>query len=336
MLNIIIPSYNDEKGLYQTLFSLNHLNINFQVQIIDDASTENIDYEKIQNIFQEFFPINIKQLSKNIGPGNVRQLSIQESQLNDYIMFIDCGDMLVNPHLLPLIINKLDTTPYVNIIGCGHIEEQENNTIYAQPDHNRMHGKIYRVKFLRENHISFNPQCAYGNEDIGFNQQCKIICSMFGENTIEYIDEPLVVQTYNINSLTRQNDYDLYYSFQIYSSGFNLYYAIENIKKSFFVNEACYVNYICEIFIYMYITYLNILQQKPHHKEKALHDSAIYFNIYKKQLLSYKDILIQYYKKYMAYAYTGNEPFTDNIDIISLQHFIDEIKELDVDARYIS
>ena len=51
MLDIIIPSYNDEKGLYTTLFSLGTMNYDWQVIIIDDASTVEINFDKIQELF---------------------------------------------------------------------------------------------------------------------------------------------------------------------------------------------------------------------------------------------------------------------------------------------
>jgi len=63
-LDIIIPSYNDEKGLIRTLKSIYYPELLdwLNIIIIDDASTEQINYNKI---LYEFSGISYIQLDKN-------------------------------------------------------------------------------------------------------------------------------------------------------------------------------------------------------------------------------------------------------------------------------
>ena len=68
-MDLIIPSYKDKKGLYETLFSIG-LDKDIYVTVVDDCSGEK--YDDIISWFNQFFPIQVLYMPKNGGPGAAR------------------------------------------------------------------------------------------------------------------------------------------------------------------------------------------------------------------------------------------------------------------------
>ena len=97
MIDIIIPTYNNKQGLIKTLNSLPKNN-NFTITIIDDCSTQDIDYSDIINQY------TLLQMPMNSGPGNVRQYGIDRTK-EPYIMFVDTGDFLLPFDIISIIKN---------------------------------------------------------------------------------------------------------------------------------------------------------------------------------------------------------------------------------------
>lgn len=104
---------------------------------------------------------------------------------------------------------------------------------YVHPSHGRLLGKIYKTEFIKQYNISFNLQESYANEDIGFNNLCKLIClQIYSDNGIQtYLEceEPLIIWTYNPNSITRKNNHEFYFKCNFELSK-NIIYAIEEAK----------------------------------------------------------------------------------------------------------
>ena len=103
-LSIIIPAYNIGKYLSKTIDSiLKQVNINYEMIIVDDGSTDNTrlicnDYErnpKIKIVYQ-----------KNCGVSAARNKGMLLAN-GDYILFVD-GDDWLEPNSLEIILNKIE------------------------------------------------------------------------------------------------------------------------------------------------------------------------------------------------------------------------------------
>lgn len=115
ILDIIILSYNDELGLYNTLMSLGTQVQDCLITIIDDASKQFINYTKILNIFKEFYPINFIQNEQNIGAESTRQKAFEQT-FNEFILFIDGGDIIISPTLINYYTNLLKNNQNIDLI----------------------------------------------------------------------------------------------------------------------------------------------------------------------------------------------------------------------------
>lgn len=61
-LNLLIPVYNNYKGLVATISSLNLSNYfkdNLYITVINDCSTDKEDYNKIKELFANFYNIEV-------------------------------------------------------------------------------------------------------------------------------------------------------------------------------------------------------------------------------------------------------------------------------------
>ena len=101
-IDLIIPFFNNEKGLVNTIMSVGSYIQNVDITIVDDCSTELTQqfYTVIQTLsLLTNHPIQILKTPKNGGPGLARQFGI-ENTYNDLIVLLDCGDIFYSPFSL--------------------------------------------------------------------------------------------------------------------------------------------------------------------------------------------------------------------------------------------
>ena len=327
MLDIIIPSYNDERGLYQTLFSLCGItNNDWQIYIIDDKSTVPINYDKIKETFKDFYNITVWESPINVGPGGSREFGLQLTK-NKYIMFIDCGDLVILPQNIIAYLDMLEEEN-LDLIFCAHLEENEDKKTFsmAYPVHNRMHGKIYRRSFLQQYNIHFNVECSRANEDIGFNYQCRMIARYLKDAhnkiILREIEEPLVAWLHNENSIVRQNHYA--FSFQAQNIGLakNFEFAFNNVKNYIEDAEEYLSDYFIDVFSYLYVMYLNAVIERPEFVEDSLAGAQYFYNRYREQLNVDVKVLAKNVSKELYEAYINNDALIYSLENISMKEFI--------------
>ena len=100
-LDIIIPHYNNVKGLQRTLDSIYIDEVN--ITVIDDCSTKIEGYEDLK---KQFPKVNFLQMEQNSGPGAARQKGIENTN-NPYIMFIDTGDCVASKKILSKAVKDI-------------------------------------------------------------------------------------------------------------------------------------------------------------------------------------------------------------------------------------
>lgn len=322
MLDIIIPSYNNEKGLYTTLLSLNIIEKEHTVYIIDDCSTDKINYDKIHQIFSNFHPIEIFQLDENRGPGIARQAGLDQSS-GEYIMFIDCGDELINITNLHKCISILEDNPNINLISTAHFEEQQNyNLGYVAPAHNRMHGKIYRRSFLEKYNIRFNENCPRANEDIGFNTLCRMIIKQFCPDSLYIENDPIICWRTDENSIVRKNNCAFYFKEQNMGLAKNSEFILNKLLELNYPTEELEY-FIYDIFCSLYLFYIYTTTLRPEFIKESLAGAKYFYNLYLKNQNINWQLFTKAYNETMKNEYNNsNSIFLVKIDNLTIQQFI--------------
>jgi teichuronic acid biosynthesis glycosyltransferase TuaG len=93
-VSVIIPFFNDSKGIVRALASIkNQSKVPNEVIIVDDNSEkkELIELNKIIKIFKKKLNIKLIKNKKNLGPGSSRNIGWQEAK-NNLIAFLDSDD----------------------------------------------------------------------------------------------------------------------------------------------------------------------------------------------------------------------------------------------------
>ena len=91
MISIIIPTYNEEKYIGDTLYRLKTLTLDHEIIATDDKSTDNT-----VTIAKTFTHNVLIPSSKHVTIGANRNAGVKASQ-GDYLVFIDSSCYIVNP-----------------------------------------------------------------------------------------------------------------------------------------------------------------------------------------------------------------------------------------------
>lgn len=114
LISVIIPLYNKEKTIVDTIFTvLEQTYKNLELIIVDDGSTDR-SYDKIKNIKDKRIKYYKK---KNGGVSSARNYGIEQSN-GDYIFFLDADDIIYK-NCLEELINTFYRYPLAQII-CGN------------------------------------------------------------------------------------------------------------------------------------------------------------------------------------------------------------------------
>ncbi len=122
--SLIIPTYNREKFIAETLYSaLNQEYQNFEILVVDDGSTDSTK-DIVLNIIEQNKTIKIKYIYQNNSErGAARNLGTKEAN-GDYITFLDSDDVLYPNHFTTAAEIVLKQ-PNIEIFHLGY--EVKNN-----------------------------------------------------------------------------------------------------------------------------------------------------------------------------------------------------------------
>lgn len=207
MLDIIIPTYNDCKGLRRSLQSILYEPW-IQVTIVNDASNDDYSW-----IHQEYPTVQYLEMTTNSGPGAARNFARKHTS-KPYILFLDCGDIIYSKYLLYEIRDALIQYPNRYIYGWSWIDI-EDGKLRTESDP-ATPGKVYSRKFLEEH---FLWQCeglgSYAGEDMSFNRAIQLILEDLKDKTNQiysyYSPIPIYSVITNMESLTHKNNYEFRY-----------------------------------------------------------------------------------------------------------------------------
>lgn len=279
MIDLIIPYYNNRIGLLNTLKSIDQSI--FKVTIIDDHSTE-----------PPLFPLDAAQCFRvniNSGPGFARQLGIEKTS-NEYIMFLDTGDVFLSPEAQTEILDLITNNPNVNFWSFPYFHYGQ----LTKDTDNRLHGKVYKRKFLEEYGITFAQESSYLDEDVGFNRTCRLCTEM------KFINKAVIEQIKDENSLTQKDNQASFYKNQTRALAQVSIHTIEICRK----NNISTEEEINQIAIALYYWFIRVAAERPEYIQDAWSGARIFYtklaqdikpnqlalgNVYLKKCLQYRN-----------------------------------------------
>ena len=332
-LTVGIPAFKAENHICDALASIQTQTLRGDVEVIISVDNPGDDYGFVKERFPDL-DITILPCEKNTGPGLARQRALDAST-TPWITFMDADDVLFNPFSLEALMQGTSMIP--NVIECQGVFFQEVVTpnpgnIRMMPRNDIGHpwvfGRLYNVKFLRDNEISFSELRAM--EDGEFNW--KIRMSIEGSPLrIQMIDAPIYLwRTGSEHSITRigadDKDGIPQYNFDLCQWG-----ATEaairavNFCRSRNPFNGGITRFTAETMVGQYYTYIECLEKKPVFAEQNL------FNAKKFYHECYKDIEHLINDKTLKDIYTiqRTQKSQDIIGIIpqlSFFEFMDKVK----------
>lgn len=322
MLDIIIPIYNNNRGLFRTLNSISIDTKNINIIVIDDHS-EQENCLAIIDIFKPYFQIQYYCLPENRGPGIARQTGLNISS-NPYIYFLDCGDTLYEPTALIKALSIIEDNKDYEMYLWDSLTENENelSSDIMTNSHNMIRGKIYQRDFIQKNNITFSSSSSYANEDIGFNLACRMIAEKICE-----IDDILDVWKFSGPSIVRKDDYAFYYKEQNIGLALNAEHVLEIAHH----NNICYekiIRFIYEIMASLSIYYFITSKEKPEYSAEAF---AGCFYFYKEHFRNCSLKQIEwlneaYYKALEEHMNTDRETLQKHIVSLNFINFLQQLE----------
>lgn len=131
LLTIVIPAYNAEKYISETIESIlkQEVDFNFEIFISDDCSTDNT-YNICKEYSEKYNFINVIKQNKNIGMTKNQYFVITYPKTK-YVAYIDSDDIYYDQNYLSQQVEILEKNPDVelafsNIISFNSLLNEEN------------------------------------------------------------------------------------------------------------------------------------------------------------------------------------------------------------------
>lgn len=303
-ITIGVPVYKAKTTINKLLASLliQTMSDDISVVLANDSPEDNGEYEFVKKLYPTL-DIKILDCDKNTGPGLARQRALDACK-TDWITFMDADDVLVNPFALEELYNNI-TPNCIEVQGPFFQEVEEGNLNSAQKmqliqngqsvpprsmprndiGHPWVFGRLYNVKFLRQQGIKFSKLRAM--EDGEFNWKIRMLIEGSGLQ-INLIDSPIYLwRTGSDHSITRigieENDGEPLYNWDLCQVGATAaaINAIKFCQKKNPFNGGV-IRFAVEQMIGQYFTYVKCLEKKPMFaKQNLFNAKRFYHSCYK-------------------------------------------------------
>ncbi len=141
---LLIPCYNNLKGLLLSLKTVHYTPNQFLVVVVNDGSNEEINADKIKLLLNDEVPLIILHHEKNRGITSALNTGLEWIRSNvrtKYIARLDCGDTCETDRFI-VQVNILQENAGLGLIGswCEFIDRKSGeNYIYKAPgDHDEI------------------------------------------------------------------------------------------------------------------------------------------------------------------------------------------------------
>lgn len=285
MVEIGIPVYHAKKTLPDLLDALvAQTKKMFIVCLSIDGDGE--DYSNIISTYRAR-GLKIRVINgKNGGPGPARQRIIDTTQC-DYIMFADADDLLY-PRAVEVLYTEAKKNN-LDILRAGFYQEYKHqgvSTLGNKGPITWMHGKIYKVDYLKKNNIRLLDELPT-EEDAYFN-----VVAWNSTSNRGTLDEVVYLWRDNPESLTRKmglteffkKDYVKYIQSQIW--GMNKIFEIKNEIENILVTQT-----VLNIYYYYMTARFYKLDEKPMDKALSEWRKEKWFQMYLNDATNWIDIV---------------------------------------------
>ena len=334
----VMPAYKAEKHIADCLASIQIQTIKDNVSVIISMDNPGDNYSDIVSNYPDL-DITIVECEKNRGPGVARQRGLEKCS-TPWVTFIDADDVFMGPLALERLISSV-TPNCVEVQGPFFQEVKDPNPqgIRLLPRNDATHpwvfGRLYNVKFLRENGIEFSELRAMEDGEFGWKIRMTVEGSPF---KINIIDDPIYFwRTGSEHSITRigieENDGEPLYNWDLCQVGATAasINAIKFCKKRNPFNGNI-TRFTVEMMIGQYFTYVQCLERKPlFARQNFFNAQRFYFSCYKEieNQIDEKVLQDMYTIQYAAHA----QDMIGIIPKITFFDFMDEIKKSDYKGK---
>lgn len=216
ILTVCIPLFNGEKTIISTIKSIINTNIDLNIVVINDHSSD-----KGPQLVKDINASNV-HLIENVGekgPGIARNLGIEYAKTK-YITFCDADDQVTeigyksmlaiamandSDFVVGQYLRKIDNSKWMpsSIVLNKYISDSHNHVNDLELMHITPNcwSKLFKTEFLKKNKIRFNN--AYIAEDLEFVTKCQ----KFAKKNKYVSRGSLSLQNNNKENLTHFRDY---------------------------------------------------------------------------------------------------------------------------------
>lgn len=113
-LTVLIPFYNEEKFIEESLLRVIESNIADEILLIDDGSTDN-SFNIVKDIIDSINFVNVIKINKNFGKGNA--LNFAKKYINTSHVVIHDADLEYNPKDILKMVEISKISPNSLILG---------------------------------------------------------------------------------------------------------------------------------------------------------------------------------------------------------------------------
>lgn len=349
LITVGIPAYKAKGHIEECLSSIKIQSIKEDIKVIVSADHPDDDYFYLKEMFPDL-DIEVLSCDVNGGPGVARQRALDKCD-TEWITFIDADDIFFTPFALESMRNAISPGAIeVQGVFAQEISEVKNLTQSQKEEiirnggfvpprmsprndvgHPWVFGRMYSVKFLKDNKIGFSKLRAM--EDGEFNWKIRLLIEG-SSMKINLLNDVLYLwRAGSDHSITRigieENGGEPLYNWDLCMVGATaaaINAIIYSRKKNPF--NGSILRFSVEQMVNQYFTYVRCLEKKEMFAEQCLFNAKrFYHSIYKKIEDQIDDEILK--NMYTAgYAATSQ----DMIGVIPQITFKDFMKKLATDT----
>lgn len=329
-LTVGIPAFKAHKQIRDCLSSIQMQTIREDVSVIIANDSPGDNYKYLEKAYPDL-DITFLDCKENGGPGLARQRALDACK-TDWITFIDADDVFFSPFSLEMLMKGVVQANVIEVQGAFAQEVEENPTgVRMAPRNDVGHpwvfGRLYNVKFLKQNEIGFSELRAM--EDGEFNW--KIRMTIEGSPlVVNVINDPIylwrVGSEHSITRTGRDEDGIPQYNFDLCQLGA----TIASIKAAKFCKKRNPFNggidrFITEMMVGQYFTYVECLGKKKIFAEQNFFNAKRFYHE------CFKDIETRIDEKILKDIYTmqlagKSQDLIGIIPEITFFEFMDRVK----------
>lgn len=208
-LQILVPQYKEDETVLKNL--LNSIEVQQGIDLKNDIEViivnDGTDVHLSKKFFNKYsFPITYHK-DEHRGIAGTRNALLNYADA-DYIMFCDSDDMFASSVAIYSFFNSARQGDFDELVSYFYMESVTPSGDYLYGENQKLihpfiHGKVFRLQYLRDNNIRFNESVHY-HEDVYFS-----FLAHSCANTIKMLPQYAYLWKYNVGSVTHQPNFSL-------------------------------------------------------------------------------------------------------------------------------